>query len=202
MDMVFHPGDYKKKDYPREERIVYDTVVIGTDSHGIIGEPVAGYKPVKRVFLSAIGDSTTFHYSKPIELVSEGIDFSRASIRTQFDESSGMVSLKVVDSRDVELYFTETCQCYEVYTTEDISDIKIDSNLSPHQIVITPILNEDCIIRGYQIRYGDQKIAGCWEAAGAVYERFKKCKGMSKRPRPGKKEKVDWCWVLFGKKCE
>jgi hypothetical protein len=204
-DMILHPSEYQKKNYSIiEKRLVYDTVSVHIDNQDNSFEPVAGVLPKRSFTLSKIGDRITFKKGEPIELISDNIDFNRASIQVITDETKDEVTLVVSDQQLNVVDFQKKCECIEVRNTTQIPPIELNPKLDPHQIIITPIFSNcpDCVLIGYQIRYGDQQLGGCWNEAKEVYDKFKCClpkynpnSSIMKEQRKTK----DFYKIMFGK---
>lgn len=179
IDIISNPDLYVKKNYSDAQIIVYDTIKVKVEQYEhVLTEAVAGEQPKKRLVIDKIGKKVEFQKGEPIELISNGFNFANASIKITTDEENNRIELEVIDSQLQIVKFEKKCQCIEVRNINQLPPIDLNPGLDPHQIVITPIFNNnnDCQLVGYQIRYGDQKYGGCTQAeATQVHNTFKNC---------------------------
>ncbi len=119
-----------------------------------------------------------------------------------------MAFLKVVDKIESKVKLSKMCQTVERMNIDYIPEIEIAPELSPQQVVISPIVDNNCEVIGYQIRYGTIE-RGCRKnpRAAEIFDKFNRCypKG-SKTTKPRKKSKSNKkhdCleYQLFGIEC-
>jgi len=182
---------------PNDKVILYDTVFVTVNEEGNLEEITPGgtKRPNREITLSNPGDEFTFKKGETFKLIAEGIDFGNNTIRIIKSEGSDLIKLQVVEFRDSEIKLTKKCQTVTWRDPNFIPEINLKDVNEQQQIVITPTFNNKCEKTGYQIRYGSVE-RGCRAEAKVVLDRFNKCVGQIKQPKPRLKP-VDLGDILF-----
>jgi hypothetical protein len=199
--------------------IVYDTIRVHIDNDNNLRRTgtnaIAGIPPTKRVVFTGPNQAVTFQQGDQLELISDGIDFGLYTFDIVTDDETDEVTIKVIDKEESKVVLTKMCQTIERMNIDNIPEVEISPDLSPQQIVITPIVNNtsDCSIVGYQVRYGTLE-RGCRknQKAKEIYDNFVKCYPIEKskekkKVKPQKNAIVNKkhdCieWILFGIECD
>jgi hypothetical protein len=183
-----------------ESFIVYDTIRVEIDEYNNLRRAaVAGYPHIEQAVLSELGDEVTFQQGDQLELISNGIDFGLYSLDIVTDEEANEITIRVVDKQDSKVILSRMCQTIERMNTDKIPEVELAPDLPPQQVVITPIVDDECYVIGYQIRYGTLE-RGCRrnDRAKEVYDSFNDCypkKSNIKRHTrtlPNEKDYFEW----------
>jgi len=102
-------------------------------------------------------------------------------IMSRYNSNSNKITIGLYDRFwDKKITLKSKCDVVEIRGLYDIPEINLDPDLSPEQIIITPLFDNDCLRYGFQIRYGSTE-RGCGSVAIAVLKRFQRC---TKPPPP------------------
>lgn len=116
--------------------------------------------PVDQVLrLNRIGQSVSFYVGDVVRLeIDTYVPGEYLDLRSEFDMQTGRVELTLVDKRDDvdPIEITAKCQVFQVGLT--LPEIAVDPSLAlsdrPEQIVVTPRMDANCNVVGYEVRYG------------------------------------------------
>jgi len=172
-DILLNPDNYIQRDAPIEKEIIYDTVIVWINNDGI-NDPLPGMKPTKQIIFTNIGQTFTFKTGETIKIVSDGIDFSKATFDIETNLETNDIILKLVDKDFSKVYLTHKCQVVLRTGIDFVPKIELARGLEPEQIVITPVFDDKCNKIGFQIRYGSVE-RGCKKEAAEVIKRFNAC---------------------------
>jgi len=141
------------------------------DADNIGNQTIAGM-PVAR--LTNVGDEATIAFNSPVNFDVE-IDTSTAVIITYFNNNDRTVTYKVVSKADENnVVFDNLC---DIYIIPDVAvNIKLidkynlsKNNKKKYKIILVPILDANCRVTGYLLRYDlDAKLSHC-----SSYQRIK-----------------------------
>ncbi|MBI2794881.1 MAG: hypothetical protein HYX66_09570 [Ignavibacteria bacterium] len=134
---------------------------------------------------------------KAVKIVFNNFDPTLHRLSTTSGDSPGMVKLEVVGIDDDMIKLDTKCQVVNVYGQGEVPRVRVPPGITPEQIVVTPIVNDNCEIYGYQVRYGSVD-RGCKTEAKEVLLRFQKCFGKPPSKRVRVSKTVDMDCVLFG----
>lgn len=112
---------------------------------------------------------------KAYHLIVRNVDFSVYTFYSNFNELENIVELGIIRPTSNAIKLKNNCETIRWMDPLKIPKIEIDENLNTQQIVITPIMNNNCQKMGYEIRYGSQDIGGCKVEAKKVYEKYFNC---------------------------
>lgn len=174
VDMFFHPDNYISRDTPREKEYIYDTIRISNSNGEIREASLTGIKPNKQLVFTSIGQTYNFKSGESIEIVSDGVDFSKTTFDIETNDETKEIKLKLVDKDFSKVYLDSKCQTIVRTGIEFVPKIEVAKGLDPEQIVVTPIFDDDCNRIGFQIRYGSTE-RGCRKEAKEVLDHFKDC---------------------------
>jgi hypothetical protein len=174
LDILLHPDNYISQNVPREKEYIYDTVVVSNDNGEMKESTLSGMKPSKQLIFSRIGQSYTFKPGETIEVVSAGADFSNSTFDIETNEDTKEITLKLVDKNNSKVLLESKCQTILRTGIDFVPQIEVAKGLSPEQIVVTPIFDDNCNSIGYQIRYGSTE-RGCTKEAKDILSRFQDC---------------------------
>ena len=182
LDLFFHPSDYIPRDTPREKEYIYDTIRI-YNNNGEIRDALTGDKPSRQLIFTNIGQTYTFKSGDLVEIISDGVDFSKTTFDIETNEETNDIKLRLVDKDYSKVYLDSKCQTIRRTGIDYIPKIEVAKELKPEQIVVTPIFDDDCNKIGYQIRYGSVE-RGCKKEAKDVLEKFNECTKIINPPKP------------------
>lgn len=134
---------------------------------------------------------------KAVRIVFNDFDPTQHRLSTTSGDEPGMVKLEVVGIDDDMIKLDTKCQVVNVYGQGEVPRVRVPPGITPEQIVVTPIVNDNCEIYGYQVRYGSVD-RGCKSEAKEVLMRFQKCFGKPPSKRVRVSRTVDMDCVLFG----
>lgn len=183
VDMFFNPNNYIPRDTPREKEYIYDTIRISNSSGEIREAAVSGIKPNKQLVFTSIGQTYTFKSGETIEIVSDGVDFSKTTFDIETNDVTKEIKLKLVDKDFSKIYLESKCQTIVRTGIDYVPKIEVAKGLDPEQIVVTPIFDDDCNRTGFQVRYGSSE-RGCKKEAKEVLSRFNDCAKKVNPPLP------------------
>jgi hypothetical protein len=149
-----------------------------------------GERKRKTIVFTGSGQSATFHKNDVIELITDGIDFSRTTFKVKYSNSDGSVIISTVDIENDEILFSSKCQTFEWYDPYNVPPLKVSAGLKPEQIVVTPLFDDNCNRVGFQIRYGSIE-SGCRKEGIKELTRFNKCTGKYIKPKRKRKKIED-----------
>lgn len=171
---------------------------------------ITGLSANQIVKLKNSGDSYIVQLNKPFLFSLENFNPNELTIITEIHSNKEMATIKVINKREPEIIeIKESCQTYCSYDLDYFPTFTVAPNLKKEQIIFTPIYNNksDCKLIGYQIRYGDQQLAGCKEEAGNIYDVFKGCRNKatsiktdinSEKNEQKQKKKITISFLFFG----
>lgn len=169
---------YVKRDKPLEKEIIYEKVYIQNDNGNL--KAVAGGNQTKEVTFTSFGQEYIFKKGETIAFNTSGIDFAIATFEYESIENSDNIIMRLVDKDRDKVKLEKKCQTI-VRTGDDIiPKIELAENLSPEQVIVTPLFDDNCNKIGYEIRYGSTD-SGCRNIALKNLKRFQDCK---KPPTP------------------
>ena len=120
----------------------------------------AGLPPVKEILFSEYGQERSFQIGEPVKFFFSGLDPDKTDIITKTDFEDNTITMRVVKKGFKEVLSLEKkCQIIEVGIGA-IPQINTSPALAKEQIIITPRLDDDCIMTGYEIRAGTIQ-SGC-----------------------------------------
>lgn len=134
---------------------------------------------------------------KAVKIVFTDFDPMVHRLSTTSGDTPGMVKMEVVGIDDDMIKLDTKCQVVNVYGQGEVPRVRVPPGITPEQIVVTPIVNDNCEIYGYQVRYGSVD-RGCKTEAKEVLQRFQKCFGKPPSKRKRVSKVVDMDCVLFG----
>jgi len=152
--------------------IVRDTIYIGNDEGGVI----AGERNLaeKQVTFNQIGQEYKIKQGEVIRLVLNNIDTDKSTFDMITDDATGEVTLKLIDKNDHRVILTQKCETVTRYNADFIPRVEFDGKLV-EQVVTTPIMNDECEVIGFQIRFGARE-RGCRdESTNQIYKKFIDC---------------------------
>ncbi|MBM2813470.1 MAG: hypothetical protein HW421_232 [Ignavibacteria bacterium] len=186
LDFMVHPGDYQRRDAPKEVEIRYinEPIIIANKSGELAS---AGEKlPDKKFIISKIGQSFSINPGQTVEYVADNIDFSKYTFDIETDETTKEIKMILVDKDFSKVTLKSKCHTIERRGIVLAPKIEVAEGLDPEQIVITPLFDEKCNPDGYEIRYGARE-RGCREESQKNFENYKRCR--DKKPLPNEFEK-------------
>ncbi len=172
LDMLFNPGDYIPRDTPREKEYIYDTVFVVNASGELATTPEV--KPAKKLVFEEPGQSCTFKPGETVEIISDGVDFSKYTFDIETNEQSEDVTLTLVDKDMTKVILTSKCQTIIRTGIEVVPKVEAAPGLKPEQIIVTPLFDDDCRKIGFEIRYGSEE-RGCRKEAKPNLVKFRDC---------------------------
>lgn len=171
-DMFFNPGDYMRRDTPREKEYITDTVFITNATGEIVNEPAP--KKAKQLVFENVGESCIFKPGETIEVISDGVDFSQYTFDIETSEENQDIKLTLVDKEATKVILTTKCQTIIRTGIEVVPKVEVAPGLKPEQIVCTPLFDDECQKIGYEIRYGSEE-RGCRKEAKPNLVKFRDC---------------------------
>ncbi|GIV55563.1 MAG: hypothetical protein KatS3mg040_0331 [Candidatus Kapaibacterium sp.] len=133
-------------------------------------------KPKQQLIFSTIGQSYRIRLGEPIEIVYSQIDVANSMLVASTEEGSDVVTL-TLQRRTDPVVLNDKCQTVELRGVNQIPPIIATNNENiKQQVIITPILSQDCsTLLGYEVRYGSIQ-QGCTKTSYLV-ERLSGCRG-------------------------
>ncbi|MBI2794880.1 MAG: hypothetical protein HYX66_09565 [Ignavibacteria bacterium] len=169
------------------------SVVIQSD----ILSPVAGMATEDTISLGPSTGPVTLKDGQAVRMELVGFDPSKHRITTTLGDSPNTVKLEIVGIDDGVVILKEKCQVVNIYGVGEVPRVRLPADISTEQLVITPIVNDDCEIYGYQVRYGSEE-RGCKSAAKEVLRRFQKCFSKPVSAKRINTKTIDMDCILFG----
>ena len=121
---------------------------------------------------------------KPLDLVFRSINLSVYTLFSRYNEKEDVVELGLVRTAAHKIELNSQCETIRWMDPYYVPKIEVSDELKVHQIVITPIMDDNCEKKGYEIRYGSQDRGGCRSEAEEVFKRYVRCTG---NPKPTSK---------------
>lgn len=152
--------------------IVRDTIYIGNYE----GDVIAGEKTLaeKQVTFSQIGQEYKIKQGEVIRLVLNNIDTEKSTFDMITDDATGEVTLKLIDKNEYRVILTKKCETITRYNADFIPRVEFDGSLL-EQVITTPIMNDECEVIGFQIRFGARE-RGCRDdSTNQIYKKFIDC---------------------------
>lgn len=134
---------------------------------------------------------------KAVRIVFKDFDPTLHRLSTTSGDEPGMVKLEVVGIDDDMIKLDTKCQVVNVYGQGEVPRVRVPPGITPEQIVVTPIVNDNCEIYGYQVRYGSEE-RGCKSSAKEVLRRFQKCFSKPVSAKRINNKTIDMDCILFG----
>lgn len=154
-----------------------DSQVLRFDSGGKVSAQ-SSVDGSTRVVLKAAGDTAVFRVGEPVRIDVIGLDLANNIIKTDVVSSvtgGDNIVLSVVPLATASVHLTQKCQTVFWYDPYEVPRIEIGASLPTHQIVCTPVFDDDCVHKGYEIRFGNQTTDGCSAEAEQVLRRRAEC---------------------------
>lgn len=174
IDMILHPGNNTQKKNPVIKEYIYDTIRISNSNGELRESAIPGIKPSKQLVFTETGQSYIFKPGETIEIISAGIDFGTSTFDIETNEDTKEIKLTVIDKNNAIVSLKSKCQTIIRTGIDFIPRIELAKDLNPEQVIITPIFDNNCIVIGYQIRYGSTE-RGCIKEAKEMLTRFQDC---------------------------
>jgi len=188
IDRIVHFDNYVKKDFVvKEKEYLYDTVYL-SNTGGPELELGNNIKPSKRLILNSIGNKVTIRKGEKVELVFDGLDANNSSIVKSYNPNTQEMTISIGEQIPT-IYFENECQVYTIDNIESLPKIKLKDGLITQQIIITPLVDDDCNQTGYEIRYGSEE-NGCKIEAKKNLKRFSDCYGKNRNKNERKQYKI------------
>ncbi len=151
--------------------IINDTISIKNNN----GEIVSGINKSNPFIFSDIGQEYKFNNGEDVQLIIKGIDMNDATFDIITDEVTKEITIRLVNKYNSTVFFTQKCQTINRYNINVLPQIQLNKNLPPEQVIFTPILDDDCNVIGFQMRYGSQ-VRGCSDSiTNEIYRKFMFC---------------------------
>ena len=111
----------------------------------------------------------------PYKLTLSSVDLSVYTLFSRYNEGDKVVEVGLVRTSNYKIELNKQCQTIRWMDPYYVPKIEVSDQLKVHQIVITPIMDNNCEKKGYEIRYGSQDQGGCSSQAADVFRRYKNC---------------------------
>ncbi|MFA6572195.1 MAG: hypothetical protein WCT77_13285, partial [Bacteroidota bacterium] len=149
--------------------------------------PMAPPPPQGReLFFSRYGQEHKFEIGEPVQMVFSGLDPDNTDIVTKADFEDNTMTMKIVPKGfNEEINIEKKCQIVNV-GLGPLPKITVSPTLAREQIIVTPRLNDDCIMTGYEIRAGTIE-SGCLQGRYNL-KRLRNCHKIIILPPPDKSE--------------
>lgn len=118
---------------------------------------------------------------RPFNLILRSVDLSVYTLFSRYNEKEDVVEVGLVRIANHKIELKNQCETIRWMDPYYVPKIEVSDQLKVHQIVITPIMDNNCEKKGYEIRYGSQDRGGCSSQAADVYNRYVNC---TKKARP------------------
>ncbi len=129
-------------------------------------------------YIDEIGKSYSLPNGVPITLTfASYLDLVNISLEFYYEEGSDNIVLTVVP-KDEPVVLKKKCDKFvrtNLFDLKQLPPIILLNNLSPEQIVITPLCDAVGVVFGYEFRYGTVE-SGCKAEAKEGLASFRKCK--------------------------
>ncbi len=160
-------------------------------------------KPSKKIILEEFEQEAKVKKGETVELFVDSWlledDDGEVNLRTKTNPNSDSVTIGIYNDAFYDyVKLNKKCDVVEVRGTEETPMIKINENLNPEQIVLTPLFDDSCIHYGFQIRYGSTG-RGCYSAGKEVLQQFNRCVGKPTRQPNNEPTCLEKVW--FGIDC-
>lgn len=173
---------------PQQQSVVIQSEILS---------PVTGIVKEDTISLGPSTGPVTLKDGQAVRMELVGFDPNKHRITTTLGEDPNTVRLEVVGIDDGVVILKEKCQVVNIYGVGEVPRVRLPDNISTEQLIITPIVNDDCEIYGYQVRYGSEE-RGCKSVAKEVLKRFQKCFSKPIAARRVSNKTIDMDCVLFG----
>ncbi|MGA2298273.1 MAG: DUF4349 domain-containing protein [FCB group bacterium] len=139
--------------------------------------PIAGLEPfpppIKEILFTEYGQERSFQIGEPVKILFSGLDPDKTDVITKTDFEDNTITMRVVEKGFREIVSLEKkCQIIDV-GLGPIPQIKASPSLAREQIIVTPRLNDECVMTGYEIRAGTIQ-SGCIKGRQNL-NRLRKC---------------------------
>jgi hypothetical protein len=178
----------------------------------VLYQPVAGANvktaDYRKLTFRRNGDEYTIRAGEPVVLSFENVDLNRSSFMISEEPETQTVTFKLA-RRDEVIRLHSKCQVYRISVGEQYYPrVEVADELrGKEQVIITPILGDDCNVIGYQVRLGAIE-RGCNDRETLkLLENLKRCReqaqgSRTQRPSAAVKFSRDCLeYRLFGIRC-
>ncbi|MCX6154027.1 MAG: DUF4349 domain-containing protein [Candidatus Kapabacteria bacterium] len=126
----------------------------------------------REIILDKCGQEVDFHLGEPVKITMDGLDMNNTDIITKIDYENNNITLKVAPYGKGEINLNKKCEIINV-GLGPLPKIIPGSDISLSQIIITPRVDDDCNLIGYELRAGTVE-SGCADGRPNL-KRLKKC---------------------------
>lgn len=163
-----------------------DGPVLLPNQGGLTGEPY--YK--EQIIFNEIGQEKQLNLGDKVRIIIDGISPQDADLNYSIHPKTGIVSIKMVEKGVIPeiIKFDDVCQIYIVGQGRFPKFEVTDTLIGKQQLIITPVVNDDCQIIGYEMRYGSIDDANC-QTGRKNLRRFQNCMKFGKITTPPAKER-------------
>ncbi len=160
---------WRNIDKPDFEEVVY----ANTTEEEVKEEAIAGEPPVREIVFKEYYQTETFGTGEPVKIVFQGLDPKKTDLISKVDFENNMIALTTVPFGKKEKVTLDTkCQIINV-GVGPLPEIEASEDVNREQIVITPRVDDECNVIGYEIRAGTIE-SGC--ILGRInLKRYKDC---------------------------
>lgn len=160
---------------PSKEKEQRKTVIIDM-GYSPTGEAVPGLsntEPLREIIFDKFGQVESFGVGEPVDVRLNGIEKENTNIIAKYNLDENTVELKTVDrQRPGIIYLDRKCQIVTV-GLGPLPEIIRGEEVMNEQIIITPLVDDNCFVTGFEIRAGTIE-SGCTQGRTAL-ARLKKC---------------------------
>lgn len=159
----------------RPKEVVSDTKAIKYNTNKNKFETaITGINEILEIDISP-GEIHRIEPDRPFNLTLRSVDLSVYTLFSKFNESEKVVEVGLVRTSNHKIELSNQCETIRWMDPYYVPKIEVSDQLKVHQIVITPIMDDNCEKKGYEIRYGSQERGGCSSQAADVYKRYARC---------------------------
>lgn len=143
-----------------------------------------------QIVFKEIGQEQQFNLGEKVRLIFDGISPQDADLNYSIHPKTGIVSIKLVEKGVVPevIKFDDICQIYVVGQGKFPKFEVTDTLIGKQQLIITPVVNDECQVIGYEMRYGAIDDANC-QTGRKNLRRFQNCMKYGRITSPPAKEK-------------
>ncbi len=179
----------------KDKNYVRDTVFVEIDNDGPVmlqnqGSPgELTYK--EPIVFNKIGQEKQLNLGDKVEFIFDGISPQDADFNYTIHPEKGIVKIKLVKRGTIPdvVSFDEVCQIIIVGRGDNFPRFEVkDTLIGKQQLIVTPVVNDDCEVIGYELRYGSIDDANCLTGRKNL-RRFQNCMKYGRITSPPIKEK-------------
>jgi hypothetical protein len=143
-----------------------------------------------QIVFKEIGQEQQFNIGDKVQLIFEGVSPQDADLNYSIHPKTGIVLIKLVKKGVVPevIKFDDICQIFVVGQGNFPKFEVTDTLIGKQQLIITPVVNDECQVIGYEMRYGSIDDANC-QTGRKNLRRFQNCMKYGRIASPPAKEK-------------